>query len=185
MNGQWPKNDLQIDRRLYVEELQQNLRTISQKDERVPPVGVDGIFGCETAEAVKAAQKCAHLPESGSVDYATWNAVAHAAEQAEKQAAVPLSVRPFTFHTPPLCEGEHNEVVPFAKSMFCGLCHRFVNFKDEPPTDEMTAVTCQNVREIQRVCGQPPTGVLDEAAWNALANAYNLCAVGSARANSE
>ncbi len=177
MRTDFPENDLRFDRALYVQELQTYLRTISQKDERVPPVVVDGVFGETTAEAVKASQKCAHLPESGCVDFATWNAIVHAAKQAEKQTVAPLSVQPYTHQTPPLCEGDHEEIVPFVKCMFDGLCHRFVNFKEEPPNDEMTPVTCQNVREIQRICGQPTSGVLDEAAWNALAHAYNLCAV--------
>lgn len=185
MRTDFPENDLRFDRALYVRELQTYLRIIAATDNRVPLIEADGVFGNETAAAVKAAQGCAHLPETGQVDFATWNAIVHAAQAAKKRAATPLGIHPFTHRTPPLCEGDHSAIVPFVQSMFCGLCHRFSNFEEEAPSDEMTAVTCRNVREIQRAYGQPQTGVLDEAVWNELARTYDVCAVEHTRVPAE
>ena len=177
MKTPYPENNLQTDKTLYVRELQMYLREIALVDPRIPLVGVDGVFCQETTTAVKAAQRLAHLPETGQVDFATWNAIVRAAHKAHRQAARPHSCAPFTRLTAPVHHGEHNAVVPFAQSMFNELSCRFVNFKEEPICDEMTDVTCQNVKEIQRICGCPLTGSLDVTTWNNLTDAFNLCAV--------
>ncbi|MCQ2405502.1 MAG: peptidoglycan-binding protein [Clostridia bacterium] len=177
MRTDFPENDLRFDRALYVRELQTYLRVIAKADGRVPLIEADGVFGKETETAVKAAQNCAHLPETGRVDFATWNAVVRAAHVAAHAAETPLACAPFTRRTAPVCEGGCSPVVPFAKAMFNGLCGRFCNFETEPVTDEMTDVTRQNVRELQKICCRPQTGVLDETTWNELATTFNLCAV--------
>lgn len=177
MRTEYPQNDLRFDRALYVRELQTYLRVIAQTDERVPLLTVDGVFGKETETAVKAAQTCAHLPPTGQVDFATWNAIVRAAHTATKHAAAPCACAPFTHLTAPVCKGDCSPVVPFAKVMFNELCDRFCNFQTEPVSDEMTDVTRQNVREIQKIGCVPPTGVLDETAWNELTTAFNFCAV--------
>lgn len=177
MRTELPENDLRFDRALYVRELQTYLRVIAKADARVPLVTVDGVFGKETETAVKAAQSCAHLPENGRVDFTTWNAIVHACHAAEAQVETPLPCAPYTHLTAPVCTGECSPVMPFAKAMFNGLHEQFCNFDVEPVTDEMTAVTDHNVREIQRICSCPQTGVLDETTWNGLATAFNLYAV--------
>ena len=176
MRVEYPENDLRCDRDLYVRELQTHLRQIALTDARVPLVTADGVFGCETTAAVKAAQQCAHLAVTGRVDFATWNAIVRAARAARRQAQPPLSCAPFTRLTSPLCEGECGEVVPFAQAMFNGLCERFCNFESEEVGDTMTETTCRNVKKIQQICEQKPTGVLDEASWNGLVCAFNTCA---------
>ena len=177
MRDDYPENNLQTDKTLYVRELQMYLREIAQADARVPLIGVDGHFCKETTAAVKATQRIAHLPETGRVDFATWNAIVRAARNARRQMARPLACAPYTRLTVPVHQGEHNAVIPFAQSMFNALCCRFKNFQEETVCDEMTDVTCQNVQEIQRVCGHTPTGELDAATWNELTTAFNLCAV--------
>ena len=176
MRTDFPENDLRFDRAVYVRELQTYLRIIAKADNRVPFVEADGVFNKDTEVAVMAAQMCAHLPQTGQVDFATWNAIVHAAHAATKHAESPLPCAPFTRRTAPVCTGECASVVPFAQAMFNVLGERFCNFTHEPIRDEMTAITCENVREIQKICCQSQTGILDEPAWNGLARAFNLCA---------
>jgi len=176
MRIEFPENDLRFDRTLYVREVQTYLRQIAFVDERVPLIAVDGIFGSETTKAVKAVQKCARLTETGRVDFETFSAIIEHARAVRTYSKAPLACAPFTRLTSPVCAGECGAVVPFAKAMFNGLCERFSNFEPEPVNDEMTAVTRRNVKEIQRVCEQTPTGVLDTASWNGLARAFNNCA---------
>lgn len=38
----------------YIREIQRYLRTVSQHTEQTPTVGIDGIYGAETAAAVSA-----------------------------------------------------------------------------------------------------------------------------------
>ena len=55
-----------------VAELQRYLRALSYKHEELPHVGVDGIFGKETEEAVRAFQALYSLRVTGVADEATF-----------------------------------------------------------------------------------------------------------------
>ncbi|MBO6015745.1 MAG: peptidoglycan-binding protein [Lachnospiraceae bacterium] len=55
-----------------VRQLQQQLRRIAQNYPRIPSIAADGIYGSRTAEAVRVFQQIFRLPQTGSVDYATW-----------------------------------------------------------------------------------------------------------------
>ncbi len=55
--------------------LQNMLSTLSYYIPEIPPLTVDGIFGNATRAAVLAAQRRFRLPETGSVDAATWDAI--------------------------------------------------------------------------------------------------------------
>lgn len=174
MKADYPENDVRFETALYVRELQVYLREIALFDPRVPTVAVDGVFGRETTAAVKAAQTRVHLSPTGRVDFATWEAIVQLARTVTEATRAPQTCAPYTRLTAPLTLHESGTVVPFTQAMFNGLCERFSNFEDEPVGNEMTATTCQNLREIQRVCGLTQTGVLDTASWNGLTRAFNL-----------
>ena len=61
------------DRGIKVEHLQYMLRVLSAYIPEIPPVTVDGIFGPDTRNAVLALQMQYGLPQTGIVDYDTWN----------------------------------------------------------------------------------------------------------------
>lgn len=65
----------QGDRGIRVEQLQYMLRVLSSYINDIPPVAVDGIFGPATRAAVVAAQQRFELPQTGSVNYETWEAI--------------------------------------------------------------------------------------------------------------
>ena len=52
--------------------IQGQLNRISGKFPAIPVVPADGIYGPGTQEAVTAFQRIFHLPQTGSVDFATW-----------------------------------------------------------------------------------------------------------------
>ena len=52
--------------------MQEQLNRISQNYPAIPKVAVDGVYGEETAAAVKVFQKIFNLPQTGVVDYPTW-----------------------------------------------------------------------------------------------------------------
>ena len=53
-------------------QMQQQLNRIAQNYPAVPRVTADGIYGSETANAVRTFQGIFNLPQTGIVDYATW-----------------------------------------------------------------------------------------------------------------
>ena len=65
----------QGDRGIRVEQLQYMLRVLSSYISDIPPVAVDGIFGPATRAAVVAAQQRFELPQTGSVNFDTWEAI--------------------------------------------------------------------------------------------------------------
>ena len=73
----WATNDPidQGDRGIKVEHLQYMLSVLSEYIPEIPPVVVDGIFGPATRSAVIAAQQRFGLPQTGIVDFDTWDEI--------------------------------------------------------------------------------------------------------------
>ena len=65
----------QGDQGVKVEHLQYMLSVLSAYIPEIPPVTVDGIFGPATRNAVIAAQRRFGLPETGIVDFDTWDEI--------------------------------------------------------------------------------------------------------------
>ena len=63
-----------------VRQLQTFLSQASQLRSFIPPVAVDGIFGEQTAAAVRAAQRWAGIPENGVVGPVTWDVIVFLAD---------------------------------------------------------------------------------------------------------
>lgn len=63
-------------KRDHIYELQRSLHDLSYKDEKIPPIIPDGIYGSETAQAVKAYQRANNIEPTGEVDSNTWSAIA-------------------------------------------------------------------------------------------------------------
>lgn len=66
---------LMYDRRQNVFELQSGLRYLHSIEESIPLINPDGIFGNETTEAVLAVQRFFAVPETGIVDFETWELI--------------------------------------------------------------------------------------------------------------
>ena len=73
----WANNDpiRQGDRGVKVEHLQYMLSVLAAYIPQIPNVAIDGIFGPATREAVIAAQRRFDLPQTGVVDFDTWNEI--------------------------------------------------------------------------------------------------------------
>ena len=65
----------QGDRGIKVEHLQYMLSVLSAYIPQIPPLQIDGIFGPATRNAVLAAQRRFGLPQTGIVDYDTWDEI--------------------------------------------------------------------------------------------------------------
>ena len=69
----WPGYDLTIGSSgEKVRQLQQQLNRIARNYPAIPTLIPDGIYGPDTADAVRMFQKIFHLPQTGIVDYPTW-----------------------------------------------------------------------------------------------------------------
>lgn len=55
-----------------VRQMQEQLNEIGRVYTAIPQIAVDGIYGPATARAVREFQNIFGLPQTGTVDYATW-----------------------------------------------------------------------------------------------------------------
>ena len=60
-----------------VRTIQTQLNAISNNYPLIPKVRVDGIYGQQTADAVKVFQRIFNMPQTGIVDFATWYKISH------------------------------------------------------------------------------------------------------------
>ena len=65
----------QGDRGIRVEHLQYMLSVLSEYIPEIPPLAIDGIYGPTTRNAVLAAQRRFRLPQTGEVDFQTWDEI--------------------------------------------------------------------------------------------------------------
>lgn len=155
-----------------VTSLQTMLRMIAQYRDGLPSVIPDGIYGPQTVRAVKAFQRQAGLPVTGTTDYETWCAVRAAfnAARVELEPAAPLELvmEPKAALTP----GSDNRNVLLIQAMLHNLHEIFGNLGDCSMSGVLDDETCGAIRSLQKSCGMPQTGILDKALWKRLSGLY-------------
>lgn len=60
-----------------VRHVQEQLDTIATVYSAIPRIAQDGIYGPSTAEAVRTFQSIFGLPQTGVIDFATWNRISN------------------------------------------------------------------------------------------------------------
>ena len=164
-------NDITVDSRPYVIELQGYLRTIQRVRQGSTTVPQDGYYGPATAEGVRQFQQEEGLPPTGRVDAATWDALyrAYTAITAAAQPPTPIVGKGST----PLAEGDRGDPVLFLNAMIGRLARVYNNILYTPPDNRYTPATAYAVRGIQEWAGLPVTGKTDTATWDVIATLYN------------
>ena len=154
-------------------ELQRMLRELHFADARIPEVAVDGIYGVETADAVREFQQLFGLPETGRTDYATWNAIRSASLAAQASSAPPRRIDAFPAgegYT--IRAGEYSDIAALVQFMLRELSHHYDGIAGMPPDGVYGESTAADIRQVQHAAALPETGEVDKATWNALADAY-------------
>jgi peptidoglycan hydrolase-like protein with peptidoglycan-binding domain len=162
-------------KRVAIRNLQRYLRAIAYFDERIPKVGIDGVYGPETERAVRAFQQIAKLPVTGTVDQVTWEALYayYLADQAKHDAPVRISHFPRLPEDYTLEVGEQQFLVSIIQNALRELAVDYDWPVEVPLTGSYDEATASAVRVFQELNGLPATGGVDRATWNALANTYN------------
>ncbi|MBR0447224.1 MAG: peptidoglycan-binding protein [Clostridia bacterium] len=153
------ENDITIDRRPYVMELQRYLRALERERVGTTTIPQDGFFGADTTAGVRRFQQLMDLETTGVVDRQTWEALVSAYLEQEQNNAPPLTIR--GLRQPLLQPGDDGNAVVFLNVML-GL------------TDTVyTTATEEAVRQIQSAALLPVTGNTDTTTWNAVVRLYN------------
>ena len=159
-----------------IRSLQTMLRTIAGIEPGQINVMPDGIYGPQTAAAVRSFQRRQGLNTTGVVDQATHERIVQEYErayiEAEKARPVQITLEPGQV----IRRGERNNHVYLAQSMLTVL-HLLDNKIPAPPhTGVLDPATAESLAAFQTAAGLPPTGEIDKRTWKDLSLYYTLAA---------
>lgn len=161
-------------KRAHIYDLQRFLRRIQQAQGAACPLAPDGIFGTETAAAVREFQRRHGLPVTGTADFDTWAAIY--AEYAALTAGDAPPAAPAFFPAgadSTLSPGDKGASVFVLQLMLEGAALHYPGFPAAPLTGEYDAETAAGVRCAQAFFLLPETGTTDRATWDALTALHN------------
>lgn len=156
-----------------VRELQYFLSFISNFNNSVRAVDVDGIFGPRTKASVEDFQYDSELPVTGVVDQTTWEAIL----RTYKSLLGSLPEDYFIANTvpypgTPLRIGSRGDYVSYLQTYL----NRISDVYTEIPKLNVDGIfgnaTFNAVRAYQRIMGLPETGVVGALTWNSIADTY-------------
>lgn len=157
--------------------LQYMLGQLAQADPELTSLAVDGVFGERTLEAVLRFQKKAGLPMTGRADPATWEALRAQWQTLEGRTGPARPVRLFPGEGTQVEQGGVREYLILPQTMFRVLARQFMGIADVPADGVHSQASADNVRWLQRAGGLPPTGTLDQPAWDILSRLYEVFVV--------
>ncbi len=155
-------------RRDHIRELQEYLRALSATDERYPLLGVDGIFGPETTEAVRVFQQTTDSPVTGTVQRADWERIVREYGNLLLQIVPARAIAPFPYPTFVLKPGSRDPLVYILQVMLGAI-----GAGPLAVTGVYDAATENAVRAQQIAADLLPTGEVDRITWDYLAALYN------------
>ncbi len=161
------------DRRNHIREIQEYLRAISFLDKRIPQIGVDGIYGPQTKEAVIAYQRARGLPITGTVNQETWNYLATEYRIIRDLQTAPRSISPFPSVTHVIRPGDRGAIVTILQVLLDEIGKRYPNLPRVPVTSVYDEATEQAVKTFQKNAKREVTGEVAKGDWDHLADAYN------------
>lgn len=164
-------NDITVDSRPYVIELQGYLRTIQRTRQGSTTVPQDGYYGPATTAGVRQFQQEEGLSPTGRVDTATWDALYRTYTDITAAAKPPVPI--IGKGNTPLVEGDTGDPVLFLNAMIGRLARVYNNVLYTSPDNRYTPTTVYAVRGIQEWAGLPITGKTDTATWNVVTTLYN------------
>ena len=164
-----------------VSNLQYFLAYLSQFYDTIPAPAIDGSFGKETEESVKAAQRTFGLTPDGIVGELTWNAIINAylgivntiPREYVEGVAIPYGGIPLRI-------GSESDSVRLLQEYLNAVSISYPEIPSVSVTGYFGPRTEEAVIAFQNLFGIPPTGVVAAVTWNALIELYDSLMLGSA-----
>lgn len=158
-------------KRSHIRELQGYLYQLARSDTRIPIIIPDGVYGAETAAAVRKFQELYGLPVTGEVDRPTWDSIVR---EYQRIVALPLELNVFPSVRYVLREGDEGALVYFVQVMLDLLGGRFADLLPVEINGRFDKKTADAVRAFQRRAQQEETGAIGAETWNALVRGFRL-----------
>ena len=156
-----------------VRELQYLLNLVSEFVNTVPSVTIDGIFGENTAAAVRAYQSVAEIPVTGVVEVDTWESLYRAYQGI--LAILPEDYGGVTEPYPgyPLTRGQRGEDVRLLQNYLNFISDIYTEIPKIAVDGDFGPSTEAAVKAYQQIFGIPVTGVVGAGTWDSIANTYS------------
>lgn len=149
--------------------LQTMLRTIAQVDENQISVIPDGVYSRQTVDAVRSFQENKGLPQTGTVDQPTWEAITAAFHPAKIEI---LPSQPVTVTLNPgqtFQRGDRHHHIGLIQAMLALLAEVYPQFPRVALTGVFDGPTEDAVIYLQKQSNLPANGILDKMTWKHLA----------------
>ena len=150
-----------------VRELQFYLYLMSAYESSIPPVSIDGKFGADTEQAVRAYQRVAGLTVDGVVGRTTWNSLYGRASQLRSSGPV-VTLKRLPYPGTPLTVGSSGETVLYYNLLLQRIAYYFSSVEVPPLADRYTDETATATRSAQQLLGLEQTGIADADTWTAV-----------------
>ncbi len=160
------------DKTANIYELQEFLRYISDYIKGIPKIHPDGIYGPETADAVRAFQAKFMLPQTGEADLATWTAIVETYDELQRIHQIPKKIAAYPIEVLHLKEGDDYEEIYFLQIMLRRIAKIYKNITSPDLTGVYDEKTKRAVRDFSRLYGAERT-IVDRELWNILTDTYN------------
>ncbi len=159
-----------------VRSLQTMLRTIARIEPGQMNVMPDGIYGSQTAAAVRSFQRRMGLNPTGVVDQNTHEQIVREFERAriETEQAYPIQVTLEPGQV--LRRGEGHPAVYVMQSMLTVLSELVSSIPRPTHSGRLDPQTAESLASFQTYAVLPPTGELDKKTWKELALHFSLAA---------
>ena len=134
----------------------------------------DGIFGAQTAAAVREYQQQHCLPVTGIADQRTWNAIYASYAALIAADALPMQTAFFPPESDTVLKpGAKSPSVYVLQLMLSEIAPHYNRIAAVPLTGEYDSDTQVAVRRAQQIFQLPQTGLTDRATWQALTGLHN------------
>ena len=159
-----------------IRSLQTMLRTIASIEPRQMNVMPDGIYGSQTAAAVRSFQRRLGLNPTGVVDQNTHEHIVREFERARIEAEQAYPVQVTLAPGQVLRRGEGHPAVYVMQSMLTVLSELVPSIPRPTHSGCLDPQTAESLASFQTYAALPPTGELDKKTWKELAHHFSLAA---------
>lgn len=159
-----------------IRSLQTMLRTIASIEPRQMNVMPDGIYGSQTAAAVRSFQRRMGLNPTGVTDQTTHEAIVREYEGAriETEKAHPVQV---TLDPGQVLRRDQSHPAVYLVQAMLTVLHDLVPAISAPThSGGLDPQTAESLASFQSYAGLPPTGELDKRTWKDLSLYFSLAA---------
>ncbi len=165
------KTDLNDDRQ-NIFELQKYLKKIAESDPQISFLNTDGIYGDETAEAVRKFQETRNLSTTGVADFETWEAIFE-----EYQKLIELTDEALPFHVFPvevieIKDGDSGDAVIVIQLLLNKFASKYSNLNKVNVTGKYSNETADAVKNFQGISMLETTGTVNKPTWNEMVKLY-------------